>query len=61
MVPPEWGQTSFDELRTLNVEGEFVNLKNTMHELKKRELQQLIEWIAKTLPPTDEDMPHNKL
>lgn len=57
-MPFEWGKTSFAELQKLNVEGEFVTLKNTMHELKKRELTQLIEWIEKTLP---DGVPQNKL
>lgn len=60
MVPLEWGKTSFDELQKLNVEGEFVSLKNTMHELKKRELLELVDWIGKTLPKVD-DVPQNKL
>lgn len=64
LVPFEWGKTSFGELQKLNVEGEFVTLKNTMHELKKRELTQLIEWIEKTLPPVADrggGVPQNKL
>lgn len=61
MVPPAWGRTSFEELQKLNVEGEFVPLKNTMHELKKHELLRLMEWIEKTLPQQDQDVPQNKL
>lgn len=60
-MPPGWGRTSFEELQKLNVEGEFVTLKNTMHELKKHELLKLVEWIGKTLPPQEEDVPQNKL
>lgn len=50
----------------MNVAGEFVTLKNTMHELKKRELEQLVEWIEKTLPEELEvskvaPLPQNKL
>lgn len=60
LVPPEWGKTTFEELQKLNVEGEFVPLKNTMHELKKRELEQLVEWICKTLPE-EQEVPQNKL
>lgn len=60
MVPLEWGKSSFDKLQKLNVEGEFVSLKNTMHELKKRELLELVDWIGKTLPQVD-DVPQNKL
>lgn len=60
-MPLQWGKTSFDELKSLNVDGEFIELKNTMHELKKRELLKLVEWIGETLPEQSEDVPQNKL
>jgi phospholipase/carboxylesterase len=60
MVPLAWGKHSFDELQKLGVKGEFVPLKNTMHEIKKREFVQLSEWIEKKLPPLEKDL-GNKL
>lgn len=59
-MPLDWGRTTFDELKKLNVEGDFLPVKNTMHELKKSELVQLIQWIEQTLPPLESDL-SNKL
>ena len=50
MVPIEWGQETYDELTKLGITGQFNPLKNTLHELKKRELLDLQEWILKKLP-----------
>ncbi|RZC35627.1 lysophospholipase-like protein 1, partial [Asbolus verrucosus] len=51
LVPLSWGETTFTKLTNLGVKGEFKPLKNTMHELKKNELESLLEWITKILPP----------
>ncbi|XP_063696584.1 lysophospholipase-like protein 1 [Culicoides brevitarsis] len=56
LVPMDWGRKTFDKLTELGVQGEFVPLKNTLHELKTRELKQIIEWINTTLPPLDSDL-----
>lgn len=53
LVPMEWGQQSFKKLEQLGVKGTFTPLKNTMHELKKRELVDIQEWILAKLPPLD--------
>lgn len=45
LVPLEWGQNTFKELTNLGVKGEFLKLPNTMHELKKNELENLLKWI----------------
>lgn len=52
LVPIEWGQETLQELTKLGVSGELFPLKGTLHELKKRELLDLQEWILKKLPPT---------
>lgn len=47
LVPLSWGKKSFDDLTKAGVKGEFVVLKNTMHEIKKKEILDLLEWINK--------------
>ncbi|XP_055847557.1 lysophospholipase-like protein 1 [Episyrphus balteatus] len=60
MVPSSWGQESYDELTKLGVKGQFSLLQNTLHELKKRELLDIQEWISVKLPPLTNDL-QNKL
>ncbi|KAG4070003.1 hypothetical protein HA402_013663 [Bradysia odoriphaga] len=60
LVRPEWGSTTFNKLQEMGVEGEFVSVKNTLHELKVKELVQIQEWLAKILPPIENDV-SNKL
>lgn len=60
LVRSEWGSTTFNKLQELGVVGEFVTLKNTMHELKTNEIVQLQEWLTKVLPPLEGDI-SNKL
>lgn len=50
LVSPDWGRTTYDNLIKLGVEGEFHIVKNCFHELKKKELKHLFEWIVKVLP-----------
>uniref|UniRef100_A0A7G3AND7 palmitoyl-protein hydrolase n=2 Tax=Lutzomyia longipalpis TaxID=7200 RepID=A0A7G3AND7_LUTLO len=60
LVPIKWGMETFNNLQDLNVKGNFVPVRNTMHELKKSELLQLQEWILSVLPPLESDLT-NKL
>lgn len=60
LVPPEWGQKTFEELKKRGVEGEYTSLKNTLHELKKSELLELEKWLCELLPPHENDL-QNKL
>ena len=60
LVPIDWGEETFNNLKNVGVKGEFYTLKNTLHELKKGELLQLQEWLTQKLPPLKEDIP-NKL
>lgn len=60
IVRPEWGSSTFNKLQELGVIGEFVAIKNTLHELKTRELVQIQEWLSKILPPIEIDI-NNKL
>lgn len=60
LVPSAWGKTTFDRLRSFGVQGEFIPLKNTMHELKTNQLLQVQSWIEQLLPPLESDL-SNKL
>lgn len=60
LVRPDWGTSTFNKLQELGVSGEFVTLKNTMHELKTKELVQIQEWLTNILPPIESDI-NNKL
>lgn len=60
LVRPDWGMSTFNKLQEMGVSGEFVTLKNTLHELKTRELVQIQEFITKILPPIESDI-NNKL
>lgn len=50
LVPLKWGKETFETLSQLGVKGQFIPLKNTMHELKKNEVLGLFQWISKILP-----------
>lgn len=50
LVPIEWGRETFENLSALGVKGEFVPLRNTLHELKKNEILGLFDWLTKILP-----------
>lgn len=50
MVPQEWGEETFNNLTKLGVKGEFIPLQDTLHELKKNELEKLLEWIKTVIP-----------
>lgn len=56
MVPISWGKKTFEELTKLNVKGEFIPLVYTLHELKKSELEGLLTWVQKMLPPLKTDV-----
>lgn len=60
LVPADWGRKTYDQLCNLGVSGQFVTLKNTMHELKTKEIVDLQQWIGELLPPLDSDLA-NKL
>jgi phospholipase/carboxylesterase len=47
-------------LKARGVVGEFIPVKNTLHELKKSELLELEKWLNEILPPLDRDL-QNKL
>lgn len=53
LVPLSWGQKSFEKLTDLGIKGEFIPVKNTMHEMKKVELQALLDWINKIIPSSE--------
>ncbi|XP_037950462.1 lysophospholipase-like protein 1 [Teleopsis dalmanni] len=60
LVPMEWGEESFKTLTNLGVKGKFTPLSNVMHELKKRELLDIQQFILEKLPPQSGDL-QNKL
>lgn len=49
LVPIKWGKHTFDNLRTLNVQGEFLTI-DADHELDERELKRLMDWINHLIP-----------
>lgn len=54
MVPISWGKKTFEELTKLGVNGDFVPLVYTLHELKKSELEGLFKWFEKILPQVND-------
>lgn len=50
LVPLLWGDQTRQELADRGVNIKFNIIKNAMHELKKKELTDLMEWIEKKLP-----------
>lgn len=60
LVPMVWGDETFKNLTELGIKGEYIPIKNTMHELKTAELTKLEEWIMEKLPPIETDL-QNKL
>ena len=51
LVPHEWGEHTYKTLTTqLGVKGEFHTITNALHELKKKEIIKLQEWLNKQLP-----------
>ncbi|XP_018579600.1 lysophospholipase-like protein 1 [Anoplophora glabripennis] len=55
LVPISWGQKTHKDLTNIGINGEFIPLQNTMHELKKNEMEGLLQWIQKILPPLESD------
>ncbi|KAJ8969839.1 hypothetical protein NQ317_018940 [Molorchus minor] len=47
LVPISWGEKTFKDITKLGIKAEFIPIRNTMHELKKKELEGLFEWIKK--------------
>ncbi|XP_053950175.1 lysophospholipase-like protein 1 [Anastrepha ludens] len=60
LVPLEWGKGTYEKLIQLGAKGNFISLDNTLHELKKRQLLDIQEWILKKLPPLESES-RNKL
>lgn len=60
LVPCEWGKRTYDKLTSFGVQGDFITLKNATHELKTKEILEIQEWIAKLLPPLNNEFT-NKL
>ncbi|KAJ4448179.1 hypothetical protein ANN_10192 [Periplaneta americana] len=52
LVSHEWGEETFKMLTQLGVHGEFHTISNALHELKRKEMLQLYEWITQKLPPS---------
>lgn len=58
LVPLEWGEETFEALKSVGVSGTFSPLKNTLHELKIKSLLEIEQWILSKLPPLDEKVQH---
>ncbi|KAK7794336.1 hypothetical protein R5R35_011271 [Gryllus longicercus] len=50
LVYLSWGQQTFELLKKNGVEGQFHILKDAFHELKKRELRLLNDWLLERVP-----------
>lgn len=50
LVPMVWGKDTYDRLAQFGIQGTFHPIKNTLHELKKQEILDLLAWIKKILP-----------
>lgn len=48
MVPIKWGEETYKNLTSLGINGEFLNVRNCLHEMKRDELEGLLSWINKT-------------
>lgn len=55
-----WGQNTYEELKKRKIQGDFIPMKNTLHELKKHEMMDLEKWFTELLPPLETDL-QNKL
>jgi phospholipase/carboxylesterase len=45
-----WGRDTFEKLESLGVQGEFHTVPNTLHKLRKQEIELLFDWINKLVP-----------
>lgn len=50
LVNLEWGQSTFNELKSLGVQGEFHVMERLGHSINKRGMIIVKEWIEKLLP-----------
>ncbi|XP_018327450.1 lysophospholipase-like protein 1 [Agrilus planipennis] len=50
LVSVKWGEETFRNLKKLGVNGQFVPLNGTTHELSKVELEELLKWIMDIVP-----------
>ncbi|KAF4519841.1 hypothetical protein B566_EDAN006855 [Ephemera danica] len=50
LIPCSWGRTTFEQLTSLKVQGKYMSLPGTEHELNKHELKELYSWILEKLP-----------
>ncbi|XP_041352716.1 lysophospholipase-like protein 1 [Gigantopelta aegis] len=46
LVMYEWGEDSFQKLKSLGVEGQFHTLSHLQHELNRKEIELLKQWIV---------------
>lgn len=60
LVPLDWGKETHEKLTNLGVNGNFIPLDNAMHELKKKQIIDIRDWILKKLPPLKGEI-RNKL
>ncbi|XP_066991701.1 lysophospholipase-like protein 1 isoform X2 [Anabrus simplex] len=54
LVSDEWASQTANTLQKLGVDVQFHIIKDADHELTKRELLQLMDWISEKLPPLGE-------
>lgn len=55
LVLLKWGQETFGMLEERGIKGEFHVLNGAFHELKRREILQLRNWISERIPSPSEE------
>ncbi|KAJ0183799.1 hypothetical protein K1T71_000222 [Dendrolimus kikuchii] len=50
LVHLEWGQTTFQQMQALGIQGEFHVMERLGHSINKRGMSLIKEWIEKRLP-----------
>lgn len=51
LVPIKWGEDSFEKLKQLGVNGNFMVVQDAEHELRSKELHSIDKFILSKLPP----------
>lgn len=50
LVEYEWGQTTFNQLKALGIQGEFHEMLKLGHSINRKGMELIKEWVEKLLP-----------
>lgn len=53
LVLYEWGLKTFNRLKELGVNGNFISIENMYHEIQAQQLLYLEKWFHEMLPPLE--------